>query len=245
MYLHGAVEVITCDIAPLLKPPRVRLAMQKIVEYHDQQLLRNFWPDVQSARIEQIRELLADPNVHSTNELLNPLGIRVLVCDAQELPLETASVDLVSSYGVLMHIAPPVLVRVLLQFNRVLRFTGVTSHWIDLTDLYHWSDASLSPLNFLRYSDSAWRFWNDPLVPTNRLRLPAYRELFTQAGFQLAEVENRRGEERDLDRVPLDPQFAEIERDDLLVLDTWLAGRPNENLSEGKSREIREVSVTN
>jgi len=225
LFLCGVDEIYTCDIAPLLRPERVRLAMRRIIEYHQHDKLVDFLPDVDPQRLDRLEQVLHDASCRTVDDLLSPLGIRVLVSDAQNLPLDTASIDLLTSYGVLMHIEPPILLRVLAEFRRIAKPTAVMSHWIDLCDLYHWADGSISPFNFLRYSDELWRLLNDPLVPANRLRVCDYRRLLADAGFELVEESSRTGEQQDLDRIRLAPRFAQYKREDLLVLDTWMASR--------------------
>lgn len=242
LYLCGVDEIWTCDIAPLLKPSRIRLAMNKVVEYSDEGKLAAYWPDVIPSRIETLRHVAENKKLTTRDALLEPLGIRVLVRDARDLPLDTASVDIVTSYGVLMHIPEPILRGVLKEFRRVLKPGGVTSHWSDLCDLYSWGDSSISPLNFLQYSDAQWQKLQDPITPSNRLRASDYPRIFADCGLEVTEEILRRGDPKMIDGFVIADEFKKYGRDDLLVLDSWIAARPADIVTKNSNLENAAVS---
>ena len=76
----------------------------------------------------------------------------------------------------------------LAECRRLLRPDGAFSSRIDLSDHFAHFDRSLSPYNFLRYSDRAWGLANSSLLHQNRLRRPDYvriAELASQLGGAL------------------------------------------------------------
>ena len=64
------------------------------------------------------------------------------------------------------------------------------------------------------------------MIRQNRLMIPDYRQLFTEAGYDLVSETNVRGAEADLDRVRLAPQFQKFKREDLLILESWMVAKP-------------------
>src|SRR5207245_10558273 len=81
---------------------------------------------------------------------------------------------------------------------------------IDYTDHYSHFDKSISPYNFLQYSDKAWALFNPPLHYQNRLRHRDYLDLLRAAGFAVVEEQCREGTEADLqtrERGPLEQRL--------------------------------------
>lgn len=222
MYLCGAKDVWTCDIEPLLRSEQVRRVLQLYLKYFEENALQQLLPHLKTDRIGSLRSTLAMSQSASAQDLLEALGIHAFNADAQRLPLATSSVDFIESNAVLEYIPRHALVGIFKEFLRILRPSGVMSHHIDLSDEYAYFDGSLSPFNFLRFSDPAWKVIQNPFTPLTRLRIADYRELLTEAGFVLTKEDNLLGRLEDLQRVPLAQRFRAHEQDDLLVLFAWL-----------------------
>jgi SAM-dependent methyltransferase len=167
-----------------------------------------------SARVELVNDTLSAlelDRVRSLKELEERFGIEYLAPrDAGATGLRDGSVDFVSSTDVCEHVPEGDLVRIFRECHRLLRPGGAFSCRIDLQDHYSYFDRSLSPYNFLRYSDRAWRAVNSPLHFQNRLRSPDYLRLVREAGFDVV-VERPSGPSEEgleqLRRLPLAPRF--------------------------------------
>ena len=109
------------------------------------------------------------------------------------------------------------------------------SHYIDLRDEYSYGDASLSPLDFLRYTSSEWKRAANPLFPLNRLRLPAYRDLFTRTGFQITDEETQLAEATTLEGISVAAEFQDFSDADLLPLNVWIRAVPVEPAVDARS----------
>jgi hypothetical protein len=59
----------------------------------------------------------------------------------------------------------------------------------------------------LHFSDRAWRWLNNPIIPLNRLRLSDYRRAFSEGGFQIVDETSQRGGPTELARMPLAARF--------------------------------------
>ena len=194
----------------------------------EQQVLVDLRPNVQvdlvNVSIERLRSLsaeraLRDPGspIASVDELEPRFGIRYLApLDARATGLPARSVDVVTSTSTLEHIPKEDTVPLLAECRRLLRPDGVLSSRIDLSDHYSHFDDSLSPYNFLRYSDWTWGLLNSRLLYQNRLRRPDYISAFERAGFAVvAETPWRSDAELPDD---LATRFRSYEPDDLAVV---------------------------
>ena len=122
--------------------------------------------------------------IASMEELEPRFGIRYLApLDARARGLPPGSVDFVTSTSTLEHIPEEELVPLLVECRRLLRPDGAVSSRIDLSDHFSHFDHSLSPYNYLRYSDRTWRLVNSKLLHQNRLRRSDYVSAFDRAGL--------------------------------------------------------------
>lgn len=149
--------------------------------------------------------------------------------DARSTGLAGGSVDCVTSVNTLEHIPPADIAPILRECRRILRPTGVFVGRIDYQDHYAYFDGDLSPYNFLRYSDRAWRFLNPSAHYQNRLRHSEHLALLRDAGFELLEVLPEGGHRSDVEEIralPLAERFRGLEPEDVAVRAAVLAARP-------------------
>jgi hypothetical protein len=225
LYLCGATEVHTFDIAPHLSAGRLRKLLEKFGEYAHSGELRKRLPQILPECMEKLQQLTEKFLDESPYRLLEKIGVHARVRDAQHTGLEPGTVDLIVSTGVLEYIPVPVLKNVLAETARVAAPGAVTSHYLNLIDQYSYFDSSIGPLNFLKFADSRWKIYNSPLTWLNRLRISDYRRMFADAGFPLAKEINTLGSEIDLNRIRLAPEFQNYSKPDLLVLTSFIAGK--------------------
>ena len=227
----GTQRVVTYDIARYMTADRVRTALAASVEWAESGALDAALPDVDPDRIRQFARLAEDLDA-SAEELLAPLGIEYRVVDATASGLETGSVDLVASTVVMEYIPHGPLVALLAEMNRIGAPGAVHSHEVDLADQYHFFDPSITPFNFLRFSDTAWRWIDNPLIPLTRLRASDYRRAFDQAGLELADETLDLGDPAALAATPLSDRFQSYDADDLRVTRAWFTARTPAPLAE-------------
>jgi hypothetical protein len=221
--LCGAERTTTCDIRPLLKPHRVRAILQAFVESAERGELVQQLPALVPERVDVVRGVLADPGRKTPAEWLSPLGIEVLVKDAQHTGLAPNAFDLFVSTEVLEYIPAAVLGGIFTEFRRLARPGAVMSHLIDMTDEYWYFDRSITPFNFLRFSPRAWGWINNDLIPLTRLRVTDFRRLVSESGFRLVAEDNVLGQLEDLQKVSLAEPFKKYSTEELLVLRSWMA----------------------
>lgn len=169
-------------------------------------------------------------SIGSAGELEYRFGITYLAPrDARATDLDAHSVDFVSSTNTLEHVPASDLLEILRECRRILRPDGAMSSRIDLRDHYSYFDRSLSPYNFLRYTDRAWSLFNSSLLYQNRLRRPDYLQAVADAGLSVVSETATRPNDSEigmLDRIELAPRFRSYSEDDLAVLALVLVARP-------------------
>jgi hypothetical protein len=200
--LAGVEQVTTVDVSALCDADRTRSVLERFASRR---------PDV------PINASADDPN-----QLLEPLGVRLLVCDVRASGLAAGSVDLFVSNNTLEHIPPQGLQALLAEFQRLAAPGAVMDHFIDMSDHYAHFDRSISEFNYLRYSDRRWRLFNNRLQYQNRLRLSDYRRLVEEAGFEIQGQEVERGLLQELRQLKLARNFRRYPVDELSVVRCWL-----------------------
>ena len=189
--------------------------------------LRRLGPELGAAAGREVR---VPGRVGSAGELADRLGISyVAPRDARATGFEAGSIDLVTSTNTLEHIPARDLPPILRECRRLLRPDGVMSSRIDLSDHYSHADGSLTPWNFLRYSDARWRWLNSSLLYQNRLRRPDYLGAFAEAGLVVVEEVASRPDDAglaELARLDLAERFEGYALADLAVTALVLVARP-------------------
>jgi hypothetical protein len=229
LFLCGAREVWTWDVAPLLKLDRVILAIGRFLEVEQKEELQNHLPALRQERLARLREAMTlCKSLESLEpaQLLERLDIRYRIGNAGRSGLPPQSVDLIASDVVLEYLTPEQLSEMFQEFRRIAAPDAVMSHSIALGDQYSSFDPEITPFNFLRYSDRLWRWLNNPIIPLNRLRISDYRRFFNESRFQIVDEISVRGDPADLARTPLAPRFQGYAVEDLLVLYTRLVAVP-------------------
>jgi hypothetical protein len=228
LFLSGAREVWTWDIAPLLKFNRLKLTIDRFIELDQGQRLQDHLPSVPEriAALRKLRTLFESPQGLKPVQLLERIGIHYRVGDASRSGLPPETVDLIVSDVVLEYFSTSRLYEILREFRRIISPAGVMSHSIDLSDEYASFDAHITKFNFLRYSDWAWRLLNNPIIPLSRLRISDYRRAFSDSRFHIVAEASVRGNPTELARIPVAARFRDYPADDLLVLFTWLTAVP-------------------
>lgn len=223
--LWGVDTVTTVDRTSLLRPDRLaaglRLTCRLLAE--DPGAVDAPTPRLDPLRNSVLRELAARPRVEPTE--LRRVGVHIHVGDARHLGAEHGPVDLFTSNNVLEHVSAGDLPAIFAAYGAIAADRAVMSHFIDLADHFSSFDPTISSRNFLRYSSQRWRFWDNDLVPQNRLQLSDYRRAHEEAGFAIICEEVRRAPVSELARVPVAAEFSRYRDEDLLVETAWLISR--------------------
>lgn len=222
--LNGA-SVTTIDLNPILSTERVLKTIRRFRKLNAEGVITL----PQNDALEKLNSSEVEMAGLDAIELLQQFGITVVVGDARHSGLATGSVDLVCSNNTFEHIPEDVLAEILAEFSRVVAPTGVISHHIDMVDHYSFFDDKISQYNFLKYSESQWRWFNGPLQYQNRLRVSDFRELYEKSGFDVVHEESIDGDRDALLGIRKNEKFTKYSEEDLLVVDSILVGQARQS----------------
>jgi SAM-dependent methyltransferase len=225
LWLMGAERVLTMDINPYLKEELIKEDISFI--HQNQQAIR----EVFSSRILEDR-LSALLNLTSQEWCLSDLLdlakiVYLSPADARNIPLASGTVDYCVSYNVLEHIELDVLRNILIEVNRVTSENAIFVHCIDYSDHFSHSDASISSINFLKYSDERWnRIAGNRYMYANRLRHDDFIQLFRRANRKVIDVETKKdtsalGMMR-AGKLVVSERFEEKPEDVLAITSAWI-----------------------
>src|SRR5258706_3393096 len=88
LYLCGATDIWTFDIAPLLRRSRVEATLQRFCEYEERGVLAKSLPWLWPERMARVREALKMAKTQKPEPLLAGMNIHALVRDASATGLE-------------------------------------------------------------------------------------------------------------------------------------------------------------
>jgi len=237
LYLSGAGEIRTYDIVRLIQAD----AFKKVIEHFRLFIatgeLFTILPSARHDRVSELMRLAPEAARLSPVEFLECLNIHAVLGNVTALPLPTGSVDLVFSHGVLEHFPLPLLTCAMAEFHRVCSSSSVMSHFIGMADQFGFGDKSITVFNNLRYSSRAWRWLDSPIIPQNRLRVPDYSNAYINSGFEIVFREDINGAHTDLATVEIAPEFLRYSKEELLVLYSWLIGRPVETMGSLEAKK--------
>src|SRR5262245_53662756 len=149
--LAGAERILLTDQVRLCMPESFQAALTSLHANREIILERLGISDAHFQRALDVSKL-------SLDEAFDALRLRYLApCDCASLDLPAASVDIVTSRAVLEHVPPGVIRAIFRESRRILKPEGFMVHSIDNSDHWKQSDSSISWVNFLQYSDAAFR----------------------------------------------------------------------------------------
>lgn len=217
----------------------------------------NLRPELVNVTLDRLQRLRGELEAEAGRPVRDPGGTRIASAadldvfgiaylaprDARATGLEAASVDFVTSTNTLEHIPVGDLVSILRECRRLLRPDGSMSSRIDLCDHYSYSDRRLTPYNFLRYSDRAWRVLDSGISHQNRLRRPDYLQAFAAAGLVVIDERGRapEGGVELLRALEFAPRFRAYTLEDLAVTRLFLAARPARAESPDAAEELGDL----
>ncbi len=234
-YLGGAARVHTFDLNRLLKPDLMRLCIGILGEVLPRVAASCQVPlvDVQS----RYRRLLAAADANDPAELSEGVIQYHAPADAADPGLEDGSVDIgavdigavdiIFSNSVLEHVPPDAIVRLHTASMQRLRPGGWIYHSVNCGDHYAYADHNIHQLNYLRFSERQWSFWNNRFLYQNRLRAHQLVDAARAAGFELLLDTSHTRPQRleQLRAMQIASEFAGIPEDELCITTVDFIGR--------------------
>jgi SAM-dependent methyltransferase len=226
LYLAGAESVTTVDLERHLKPD-LMLACAQRLEKRVPFIAAACARDVTRVRTVQRAMVRAFKRGASVEEATRGVVRYRAPADASATGLPDASLDVVFSNSVLEHVPAPVIARSFMEARRILRPGGVIFHSANCGDHYAYVDREISQLNYLRYSERAWRKWNNAFLYQNRLRARDFTDMARAAGFAIDIDTSRPHPARlaELAAIEVHPRFARYSREQLAITSIDFVGR--------------------
>jgi hypothetical protein len=235
MWLCGASNVTTIDINPLCRADDAYATVKRLSSAARTGSLVKALPNALDERINVLNSISnALENPSTVFDQLGDAGIHFVHGRLENANLETGQINLFVSNNVFEHIPTDELRMVLRTCAELGTTESVLSHDIDLSDHYSHFDSDISPLNFLRYPDWVWRFFNNRLQYQNRLRAPDYLEIIGRSGWTIQSCEMWRAD-HELERINLARRFRVYEKQDVTVTRMFVSGVLREADSPGPS----------
>ncbi len=184
-WLMGAQGTITIDLNPYLEDELV----QKLIQYFSQnraEVENLLFPYLRKERLDEVIAL-KDYKDGVTAEVLKLCRIKYIAPgDAANTGLDDRCIDFYTSNTVFEHIQPDILRKIIIEGNRITTESGLFIHLIDYSDHFSHSDKNITPINFLKYSDSEWnRYGGNRYMYMNRLRHDDFLKLFESEGHRI------------------------------------------------------------
>ena len=176
-WLQGAQKIITVDLNHYLQE-EVLAESLKILCQKKNEVEKILGSSLKKERFYTLIEMMDHPFDLQKFFELTQIDYRA-PSDARQVNLPDASIDFHTSFTVLEHIPPQAMEEVLIEGHRLLKNDGLFVHLIDYSDHFSHTDSSINSLNFLQYSDTAWRFFaGNRFMYMNRLRHDDFVEVF-------------------------------------------------------------------
>lgn len=217
LFLAGFERTVSVDIRDWLTRDRQLIALQKILDYHDSGRLASYLPNIEADRLAVLRDTCAAPEQLTRGEINERIRLDTRVMDATRLTFPDDTFDFVCSNNTFEHVYPDVLASILAEFKRVVKPTGVMSHFVDLTDHFAHLDASIDIYHFLRFSRRQWSLIDNDIQPQNRLRWPDYLAMYHRLGIAIREESTTPGHEELIHDRRLHADYLDYSPEDLAI----------------------------
>lgn len=175
-WLAGARKCITYDLRRHLNPNLVHRCVRSL-ERHLGAIAEAVGVSVSDIR---------DRYARVQDDVLSSCNISyVAPGDVCHTGLPDASIDILYSNSVLEHVKKAALTKLFRESLRILRPLGVVVHCVACNDHYSHFDLNISSVNYLRFSERQWRWWNNVLQYQNRLRAGDFLRVAEQTGLRI------------------------------------------------------------
>jgi SAM-dependent methyltransferase len=225
-YLAGAGHVHTFDLNPHLKPD-MTIALAERLAKHVPLIARESGRTEAEVSAQQIA-LVASLRSGVTLDVATKGVVNYRApADASRTGLPDASVAVVFSNSVLEHVPKQVIEDCLREAYRILEPGRIVFHSVNCGDHYAYVDPKVHQLHYLRFSEAAWKKWNNTFLYQNRLRAVDFTKMAKRAGFEIEiDTTNPRSDRlRQLDEMKVDPCFSRYTREELAVTTVDFVGR--------------------
>jgi len=228
LFLSGAQTINTVDISNLTNKEKLNDTIGRFIELIEQDKLKNYM-NALPERIKVLEEIHQNFEQLSFEAILKRLHINYLVMDARQLNhITDGSIDLVHSNNTFEHVYPVILMDILKEFKRIVKPTGMMSHFIDMSDHFAHFDKSINIYNFLQYSNKAWdNIIDNSIQPQNRWRYAQFVDLYKDLDIPLTDSEIRPGDIKAVESLKIHQDFSKFSSKDLAISHCYMFSKMN------------------
>lgn len=228
LYLAGARRVTTYDLTRHLQMGLVHQAIAELSGFldviaatsgADPMAVRDRHQRLQAAiRVDQDLTAITDGVIHYAAP-----------ADATRTALADGEVDVVFSNSVLEHVPPDAITAMYRESMRILAPGGIMFHSVNCGDHYAYVDSKVHQLNYLRYSDRQWKFWDNAFLYQNRMRAHEFVERAAAEGYVI-ELDTSTARAQRLEQLAamkVDTRFAHVPPEKLCITSVdFIARKP-------------------
>ncbi|MFT7451500.1 MAG: cyclopropane fatty-acyl-phospholipid synthase-like methyltransferase [Patescibacteria group bacterium] len=226
-FLAGAKEITSVDLSRLTNKEKLKTTLSAFINGQQKGQLKDYF-QIDPHRWAIIKDIYANYDNTSFEEVCQQLHFNYLVTDARKLPLKDNSIEFILSNNTFEHIYEDILKDILREFNRVLTTDGLMSHFIDMSDHFAHLDQSITIYNFLKYSPEEWDRIDNSIQPQNRLRISHFREIYKDLRIPITEEVNRPGDVELVKSLPIHSYLKDIPSEDIAISHCYLASSSKE-----------------
>lgn len=225
-YLAGARSVASYDLNRLMQPVLMRDCARRLAVHLDTMAEASGTdPALMRARHARLVQAIdAGADLESATDGV----VRYQApADATRTGLADGEIDVVFSNSVLEHVPPAVIAAMYRESLRILRPGGSMFHSVNCGDHYAYVDRRVNQLNYLRYSDRQWRFWNNSFLYQNRMRAHEFVDVARGLGYEIVldSAITREHRLKELAAMPVHPQFAHVPPEKLCITSVDMIAR--------------------
>jgi hypothetical protein len=218
-YLAGADQTITVDLNRRIDWTLTRETLEWMAT-HRSELAALYSEEIVVREIFDDRFARLVASKDNPRQFLQQARIEYLAPgDAAKTRLPARQMDCHYSMTVLEHIPEALLKDILLEAKRILRRDGFALHFIDLSDHFQHQDSSITPINFLKYSNKDWnRIAGNQFAYCNRMRASDFLNLIAESGLDVVRSETKVNEQSKnalANGFKIDEKFRRYSTDDL------------------------------
>ncbi len=228
LYLAGARRVTTYDLTRHLQAGLVREAIAELAGFLDV-IAASSGADPLAVRDRHRRLQTALQDSQDLTEISEGVIHYAAPADATRTALADGEVDVVFSNSVLEHVPPDAITAMYRESMRILSPGGIMFHSVNCGDHYAYVDRKIHQLNYLRYSDRQWKFWDNAFLYQNRMRAHEFVERAAAMGYAI-ELDTSTARAQRLEQLAamkVDARFAQVPPEKLCITSVdFIARKP-------------------
>lgn len=210
-FLNGVKRIYLNDVVQLSNKQNLLTTIEKYIQLTDSE-------NVNSEAWNQLQSIYNQSEDLSFEDILEQLGMHYEIGEISQLEFSQSEYHLISSNNTFEHIYRESFPKILQKLHALVsKENGLMSHYIDMSDHFSHTDNSITNFNFLKFSESQWKWIDNSIQPMNRMRLCEFEQVYKELNIPIQQIEIDISQEEVLSTVKLDPYFNKMDKEQLAV----------------------------